>query len=116
MQVYSLLNWDRAVDLGLQNERFTGDAAERAWAEESWGVAVVDMLWALPIGIVALFGLFRKRLYGFSAGLMELAIVSGRLCVPEVDNLSWDSPHSDVSVDDTLTVGNHWPVGEPPVL
>jgi len=26
MQAYSLLNWNRAVDLGLQNERFTGDA------------------------------------------------------------------------------------------
>jgi len=74
MQVYSLLNWDSAVDLGLQNERFTGDAAERAWAKESWSVAVADMLWALPIGIVALTGILRRRFYGFAAGLMELSI------------------------------------------
>ena len=74
MQAYSLFNWDSAVDLGLQNERFTGDAAERAWAKESWGLAVADMLWPLPIGIVALFGILRKRFYGFAAGLMELSI------------------------------------------
>jgi len=53
MQAYSLFNWDGALYLGLQNERFTGDAAERAWAQESWGVAMADMLWPLPIGIVA---------------------------------------------------------------
>jgi hypothetical protein len=74
MQAYSLLNWDGAVDLGLQNERFTGDAVERAWAHESRSVAIADILWPLPIGIVAFIGLFRKRLYGFAAGLMELAI------------------------------------------
>jgi hypothetical protein len=74
MQAYSLLNWDGAVDLGLQNERFTCDAAERAWAQESWGVAMADMLWPLPIGIVALTGILRRRFYGFAAGLMELSI------------------------------------------
>ena len=74
MQAYSLFNWDNAVDLGLQNERFTGDAVERAWAKESWGVAMADMLWALPIGILALIGILRKRFYGFAAGLMELSI------------------------------------------
>ena len=74
MQAYSLLNWDGAVDLGLQNERFTGDAVERAWAQESWGVCMADMLWPMPIGILALIGLLRKRLFGFAAGLMEFAI------------------------------------------
>ena len=54
MQAYSLLNWDHAVDLGLQNERFSGGPAERAWAKESWGVAMADMLWPLPLGIAAL--------------------------------------------------------------
>ncbi len=74
MQAYSLFNWDRAVDLGLQNERFSGGPAERALARESWGMATADMLWPLPIGIVALVGIFRKRLYGLVAGSMELAI------------------------------------------
>ena len=74
MQAYSLLNWDCAVDLGIQNERFTGAAAEHAWAKESWGVAMADMMWPLPIGIVALIGILRGRFYGFAAGLMEFAI------------------------------------------
>jgi hypothetical protein len=74
MQAYSLLNWNRAVDLGFQNERFTGDVVERVWAHESWGVAMADMLWPLPIGIVAFIGLLRKRLFGFAACLMEFAI------------------------------------------
>jgi hypothetical protein len=74
MQAYSLFNWDHAVDLGLQNERFSGGPAERAWAKESWGLAVADMIWPLPIGIVALVGIFRKRLFGLVAGSMELAI------------------------------------------
>jgi hypothetical protein len=74
MQAYSLLDWDGAIDLGFQNERFTGDAAERAWAQESWGVAAADMLWSLPIGIVALIGLLRKKISGFAAGLMEFSI------------------------------------------
>lgn len=74
MQAYSLLNWDVAVDLGLQNERFTGDAAERTWAQESWGVAIADMLWPLPIGILALTGILQRRFYGFAAGLMEFSI------------------------------------------
>ena len=74
MQAYSLLNWDHAVELGLQNERFSGGPAESAWAKESWGVAVADVIWPLPIGIVALIGIFRKRLYGLVTGSMELAI------------------------------------------
>jgi hypothetical protein len=74
MQAYSLLNWNHAVDLGIQNERFSGGPAERAWAKESWGVAMADMIWPLPIGIVALIGIFRRRLYGLVAGSMELAI------------------------------------------
>jgi len=73
-QAYSLFDWDGAVDLGLQNERFTGDAVERTWAHESWAVAVADMLWPVPIGIVALIGILRKKFVGFAAGLMELTI------------------------------------------
>ncbi|MFC1608188.1 hypothetical protein ACFL47_09475 [Candidatus Latescibacterota bacterium] len=74
MQAYSLLNWDSAVNLGIQNERFTGDAVERTWAIESRGLALADMIWPLPLGILAIFGLAKSRFYGFAAGLMELAI------------------------------------------
>jgi len=73
-QAYSLFDWGSAVELGLQNERFTGDAVERTWAHESWGVAVADMLWPVPIGIAAFIGLLRNKFFGFAAGLMELTI------------------------------------------
>ena len=74
MQAYSLYDWDSAVNLGLQNERFTGDAAERAWALESRGVALADLLWPLPLCIVAFIGLLRRCFYGLIAGFMALAV------------------------------------------
>ena len=74
MQAYSLLNWDGAVDLGLQNDRFSGDAAERARAKGEWGIVAADLLWPLRIAVVALVGLLRSRFYGFAAGLMEFSI------------------------------------------
>lgn len=74
MQAYSLFDWDTAVDLGLQNERFGDDPVEWAWAHESRSVAIADMLWPLPLGVFALVGLLRRRLFGLVAGMMELAI------------------------------------------
>lgn len=73
-QLYSLIDWDRAVDIGLQNERFGGNPVEDAWAQESRAVAMADMLWPLPIAIIALIGLLRRRFFGLVAGFMELAI------------------------------------------
>ena len=74
MQAISLLNWDRAVDLGLQNDRFTADAAEQARAKSDWGIVAADVVWPLPIAIVALVGLLQSRFYSFATGLMEFAI------------------------------------------
>lgn len=74
MQAYSLINWDGAVKLGLQNERFTGDAAERAVADVERGVAIADILWVLPITIVAFIGLLRKKFIGFVAAMMVFAV------------------------------------------
>jgi hypothetical protein len=74
MQAYSLLNWDHAVDLGIQNERFSEDPAEAAWALESWGIAVADLMWPMPLTVVALAGVLRRRFIGFAAGLMACAI------------------------------------------
>jgi hypothetical protein len=74
MQAYSLFNWEHAVELGFQNERFVDDPAESAWALESWGVAMSDMLWPLPLTVIALVGIFRRRFFGFAAGLMACAI------------------------------------------
>ena len=74
MQFYSLLDWNSAVDLGLQNESFDGNPAERAWALEGWGVAMADMLWAMPITVVAFFGIVRVRLFGFVSGMLAFAV------------------------------------------
>lgn len=74
MQAYSLLDWEAAVDLGLQNERFTGDAAERALADVERGVAMADIVWALPLTIIAFIGLLRKSFIGFIAAMMVFAI------------------------------------------
>lgn len=74
MQIYSLLDWEGAVKLGVQNESFIGDMAERAIADVERGVALADILWALPITIVALIGLLRKTFIGFIASMMAFAI------------------------------------------
>ena len=74
MQIYSLIDWEGAVKLGIQNESFTGDMAERAIADVERGVAIADILWALPITIVAFIGLLRKKLIGFIAAMMTFAV------------------------------------------
>ncbi|MCD4696789.1 MAG: hypothetical protein K8S16_11175 [Bacteroidales bacterium] len=74
MQAYSLLDWEGAVKLGVQNESFTGDAAERAIADVERGIAIADILWVLPITILAFVGLIRKKFIGFVAALMVFAI------------------------------------------
>ena len=74
MQAYSLLDWEGAVGLGLQNGSFNGDAMEKALAQKEKGEAIADMLWPLPIAIIAFIGLLRKKLIGFVAAMMEFAI------------------------------------------
>ena len=74
MQAYSLLDWEGAVNLGLQNNRFTADAFESALANKERGEAIADLLWALPINLIAIIGLLRKKFIGFIAAMMEFAI------------------------------------------
>ena len=74
MQAYSLYNWESAVELGLQNGSFNGDDVEQALAAKERGEALADMLWPLPIAIIALIGLLRKKFFGFTAAMMEFAI------------------------------------------
>ena len=74
MQAYSLINWEEAVKIGFQNESFTGNAVERAIANMERGVATADILWALPVWIIAFIGILRKKFSGFVAGMMEFAI------------------------------------------
>jgi hypothetical protein len=74
MQAYSLWDWEAAVDLGVQNERFTGDAAERAIADVERGIAMADIVWALPLTIVAIIALLQRKYIGFISALMVFAI------------------------------------------
>lgn len=74
MQAYSLIDWEGAINLGVQSESFTGDAAERAIADVERGIAIADILWALPLTIIAFIGVLRKKFVGFVAAMMVFAI------------------------------------------
>jgi hypothetical protein len=74
MQIYSLIDWEGAVKLGVQDESFSGNRVERAMADVERGVAIADILWALPITIVAFIGLLRKKFIGFITATMVFAI------------------------------------------
>ncbi len=74
MQAYSLLNWEKAVEMGLQNSSFLGMDAELAWANKERGEAIADLLWPLPLTIIALVGLWKRKILGFVASMMTFAI------------------------------------------
>ncbi len=74
MQGYSLLDWEEAVSLGLQRGSLMGDELQRALANKERGEAMADLLWPLPIAIVAIIGLLRRAFLGFVAAMMEFAI------------------------------------------
>ncbi|MHA2031335.1 MAG: hypothetical protein ACW99A_09635 [Candidatus Kariarchaeaceae archaeon] len=73
-QMYSLLDWDNAVDLGLQNERLSGDLPEKTWAEAAKSEAKADMIWFLPILIFAFIGVIRRQFFGFTTAMMSFGI------------------------------------------
>ncbi len=74
MQAYSLYNWESAAELGLQNGSFSGDAAEKLWAQKEKGEAIADLIWPLPLTVIALYGILKKRFFGFVAAMMTFAI------------------------------------------
>jgi len=74
MQAYSLIKRENAVELGLQNGSFNGDELDQALANKEKGEAIADLLWALPINIIAIWGLIKKKMFGFVAAMMEFAI------------------------------------------
>lgn len=74
MQEYSLLDWEGAIKLGVQSESFSGNAVDRALANIERSIALADMVWPLPIAIVAIVGLFKKKFYGLVAAMMDFAI------------------------------------------
>ena len=74
MQTYSLIDWEGAVKLGIQNESFNADPVEQAIADVEKGIAIADILWVLPITIVAFIGLLRNKFIGFIAAMMVFGI------------------------------------------
>jgi hypothetical protein len=74
MQAYSLIDWDGAVEVGLQSASFSGDEAERTMANKERGEAIADLLWPLPITVIAIIGLTQNKFIGFVAAMMTFAI------------------------------------------
>jgi len=74
MQAYSLYNWESALKLGLQNASFSGGPTEAAQAQHDKGIAIADLIWPLPLTIIALLGILKRRVAGFIASMMTFAI------------------------------------------
>lgn len=74
MQFYSVMNWDNAVKLGLQNGSFKGDPIAQLLVRKEWGEAIADLFWPLPLTIIALVGIMRRTVIGVSHFLVT------RLC------------------------------------
>lgn len=74
MQAYSLCFWESAVELGLQNQSFSGSQAEAMQAQKDKGIAIADLIWPLPLTVIALLGILKKRVSGFIASMMTFAI------------------------------------------
>ncbi len=70
-QVLSLLHWDLAMRLGLQeNDPDSADIVQRIFAQGEWGVCLVDTLLVVPLLVVGLVGILCRRFWGLVAGLM----------------------------------------------
>ena len=74
MQAFSILNWEMAVEMGLQNSSFKADEIEIVKATKERGEAIADLLWPLPLTLIAIVGITKRKLYGFVAAMMDFAI------------------------------------------
>ncbi len=74
MQAYSLFLWESAIEIGLQEYSLDGDLFENAMANREKGIAIADMIWALPLNILAFIGIYRRRMYGFVSAMMVFSI------------------------------------------
>ena len=73
-QALSLLNWDLAVRLGLQENR-TDDAnlLERVLAHMEWGTCAADIVAVLPLWLLGFVGVACRRHWGAVAAMMAAA-------------------------------------------
>jgi hypothetical protein len=74
MQAFSLFNWEEAVKLGIQNNRFDAGEIEHANAVKERGEAIADLIWVLPMTVIAFIGVLKKSFIGFTASMMTFAI------------------------------------------
>lgn len=73
-QLVSLLDWELALSLGLQENAWSDPSlVERTLAAVEWGVCGADMLVQVPLLIVAIVGILCRRRWGLIAGLMVSA-------------------------------------------
>jgi hypothetical protein len=69
-QVVSVLSWDTALSLGLQEDSpHSADIVERMVGAISWGEAVADVPVQGTLIILTLIGILRRRRFGFVAGV-----------------------------------------------
>jgi hypothetical protein len=69
-QTLSLVSWDTALSLGLQEDSpHSTDIVERMMMAISWGEAGTDVLVQGTLMVLVLIGIFRRRQFGFLAGI-----------------------------------------------
>ena len=73
-QTLSVIDWDRAMALGLQeNDLNDPDIVERVLTHVEWGVAAGDVVVTVPLLILGLVGVACRRRWGMIAALMAAA-------------------------------------------
>ncbi len=74
MQAYSLFNWEEAFKMGLQNGSFEGDPLSQAMAAKEKGEAITDLIWVMPLNVLAIIGILRNKFLGLVAAMMTFAV------------------------------------------
>lgn len=70
-QLLSLLDWELAVRLGLQEyDRHSAELAQRLLAQIEWGVCLADAVLVVPLLVAGLVGVLCRRHWGLIAGMM----------------------------------------------
>ncbi|UCG88421.1 MAG: hypothetical protein JSW71_07730, partial [Gemmatimonadota bacterium] len=74
-QALSLVSWDTAFSLGLQEDSpHSADIVERMMVAISWGEAGTDVLVQGILLVMVLTGILRRRQFGFLAGIGQAII------------------------------------------
>ena len=74
MQAYSLIDWEGALALGLQENSFLGSNVDIALAGISRGLGIADMIWGVPLSIIGIAGLIKRNFAGYITTVMLFSI------------------------------------------